>query len=300
MLTYLKNKKENWILLTGGINFSLAIVLYLIFEEPNHEVSRAFSQLSLWFFVFVAIIVAPVLEEFAFRGFFSKNRKLQFLALGLLLVFVLSSISKTYTFLPLIVMLVAFFSSRKAKNRIAFIALVISNATLFALYHYTLNDLLSLHTFFYPLFHFTIGLVLVWIVINFSLGKAIIAHSLWNSVNIAILFLVIQTPSDQVLTYTNTNGVIKWQKVKRFFNEESSVVNFNKTGLSSTKIEAIKLLKMLSGKQSSEISLEVAQKNPYYVYDIDIILIDEPKSQKEVWSLCLNLLKESYLIKEFE
>ena len=62
----------------------------------------------------------------------------------------------------------------------------------------------------------------------------------------------------------------------------------------------IKLFKILSKKDISELYLKVAQQEPYFVYDIEIRLYEKPISQQEVQKLCLSLLRESDLIKEFD
>ncbi|TYB78989.1 CPBP family intramembrane metalloprotease [Bizionia myxarmorum] len=79
--------KKVWILYTALFSIALAIV-FLCFSDSavlsDQQVDKPFFQIA-----FLAVILAPIIEELIFRGYFSSQKYLKWVSILLLPIFVI-------------------------------------------------------------------------------------------------------------------------------------------------------------------------------------------------------------------
>ena len=210
-----KNTLKNWLLKLGVASFTLLIFLYAIFSALGIEyppISRDMigDKLSFRWFVVMAVIFAPLLEEVAFRGFFTAKRWLRIISFIVLLVFI--GLSFSYFALALLVLYIAtiFVNDRSGKKHIN--SLLIMNAVLFAGIHYTTEDFMTSLGTIAILAQFGMGLILLWITINFGLIKAMLFHAFYNGLLMLLLFMALQYPSSKNHRIESENLVVEYKE----------------------------------------------------------------------------------------
>lgn len=127
------------------------------------------------------------------------------------------------------------------------------------------------------MFLFALGLLAIWITINFGLVKAIIFHFVWNLVIMLVVFFALQNPDINVNKFENETIVIEW--------ERSPLINSNSKGISYSKekliVNSITLNNLLSFVNQVELNKDL--NNQYYQtevfmkYNFKIYLKDSTK-----------------------
>jgi hypothetical protein len=245
-------------------------------------------------FVLGALILAPILEELSFRGYFSKSKtaKIVMLIFFPLFIFVMKTNVLLFFVIPYyILILIDFFTSKKLNRTF----LYLGGALLFSLVHYQESDFKSFQTILPMLTQLGLGLILTWIVVNFSLRYAILVHFLHNFLIILPLFLYLQFPDEKINTLKIDDFQITWSKVPLINGEFTKIVRPNSHSISGTHINPLKIYKSFHLLDSDTFIL--VDKEPFYKYDIQIYRSED--SSKELDKVILRkILVESDLIKE--
>lgn len=218
---------ENNLLKAGIIIFLGSLIGNIILSyfnesEFSSRITR-FNDFTLIHFI-AAFTIAPVLEELIFRGIFTGKKIFKYVMyLGSLLYIILL---QNYYLIPILAVFVIAFELNKSKNIPYHIYYI--NAVLFGLMHYEFNDLKLLDTWIGIVMTSGMGLVLIWMVLNFGLIYSILLHALNNFVAVAIIVLGNET-SDMTLKKVETQDfTMKYQRVSFFIKDENMQVEVNK------------------------------------------------------------------------
>lgn len=208
----LKNKKENQLLYAGAGIFFCTCVIYAILSVYHLDllpVPNRFGDFSrIISILFAALIAAPIFEEFVFRSVFLKRKLFTFFFYTGSVAFII--ILKNYYLL--ILLSVIFLLEYQIKNKNLNIFFVL-NSILFALLHYKISDFHSIFSVIPVFFQFSIGLILIWITLNYGLKWSIITHFFINASILVPVFLVLQFPTDTKSYTLESNGNrFKWEK----------------------------------------------------------------------------------------
>lgn len=164
------------------------------------------AETSIYTFALQVAILAPVLEEFAFRGILIQSKKIIKLSVIFILYLISCKATETsiYTFstesviiLILSIFLTLFFENKVTSNVQEFTRnnlrwLVYFNSALFALWHYGNFDFAKADIFtiiFTLLPHFTSGLVFSWFAMRRGFEFGLLLHFMNNLVPVIIAFI---------------------------------------------------------------------------------------------------------------
>ena len=218
-----KKYQENWLFVVFILLFALAISCFFILDTAElMNNSRSQEDISLLVLVFAALIIAPVFEEFAFRGAFVNSKVYAIISLVLTTGFVALTYKNYYAIGAFALFVVAFFAYKQTSSKALFKLVCISNALLFGLVHYKMEDFVSIERGFIVLFQISIGFALIWITINFSLLRSMIAHGIYNALAMGIFIYSLQFPDTKLNRYEDENVTVEWQNVPYFESLESS------------------------------------------------------------------------------
>jgi len=214
---------ENNLLQSGIILFFgslLGSIILSYFNESgfSSRITR-FNDFTLIHFI-AAFTIAPVLEELIFRGIFTGKKIFKYVMyLGSLLYIILL---QNYYLIPILAIFIVAFELNRSKNIPYHIYYI--NAVLFGLF----NDLKLLDTWIGIVMTSGMGLILIWMVLNFGLIYSILLHALNNFVAVAIVVLGNET-SDMTLKKVETQDfTMKYQRVSFFIKDENMQVEVNK------------------------------------------------------------------------
>lgn len=287
-----ETKKENWLLKVGGLGLCLSLLLFL-FLGLNHEYdsSRNFSTTPLFVFIFGALIIAPLLEELAFRGVFTKKRRLKILSFSLILIFFLINLTNVLVYIPFLVYLFALVKRKFFDGKLLFI----SSAIFFSLLHYRYDDIYSINTFYQPLAQFSLALVLTWVVLNYNLKNAILIHFSWNFLFILLTVYGLQYPDKSKKSLKSDKMDMYWEKTS-LVNNVNSRLEYNESEIKVYDLEARKVFSIIALKYGMYKDTIIKQKEPYVKYNITFRSATKNQSQRSKDLIILKMLKELVII----
>ena len=233
-----RNTKENFLLKAGVTLFCCAglffILLYSELEKLNvtPEIQKIQSFPLL---IFLSLIIAPIFEELTFRSPFAKFKYSIFLSTFGIVGYIL--ISKNYYILILLSLFAFLYILQKLrkiiKNRFF---LYIFSSIIFSLIHYKLNDFGNFLTVIPMFFQFSVGLILIWITINFGLVKSMLFHFLYNFIFIFVLFISLQFPDTTINTIEQNGNSLIWSKTQIFDSEGTKIIIPNDHEISAKNV----------------------------------------------------------------
>ncbi len=219
--------KKNNLLKSGIVIFLGSLIGSIILSSFNESefssrVTR-FNDFTLIHFI-AAFTIAPVLEELIFRGIFTRKKIFKYVMyLGSLFYIMLL---QNYYLIPLLAIFIISYELNKNKEIPNYVYYI--NALLFGLMHYEFDDLKLLDTWIGVIMTSGMGLVLIWMVLNFGLMYSIALHALNNFTAIAIIVLAHET-SDMTLKKVETEDfTMKYQRVSLFIKDGNMQVENNK------------------------------------------------------------------------
>lgn len=214
----IKNTK-NWLLISGGLLLSTSLfIIFLVglkapYKDPTYG---GFSSKIIDFFI-LPLIVAPIFEEIAFRGFLVKNKVIHVLFLILSIIISFLAGFSIYLFFILILIYLLYVLNRIYKKNWLLTLLILLSAYQFSIMHYNFDLIFSFRIIPFLLVQFSAGLILSWLIINKSMITAIIFHSSWNLIIISIMLFGLQFVNSNA-QYLEFNGyVMEWSR-KPIFN----------------------------------------------------------------------------------
>ncbi|MBF6607703.1 MAG: CPBP family intramembrane metalloprotease [Flavobacterium sp.] len=213
-MNFIQSSKERWLLYGGLLLFTIGFGLALAIGTDDYQGSRTFEGTPFGLFIVMAVFIAPIWEELTFRGTYTKNRILRWISLIAIPVFLLISSAEWVAWLLLLVFyLLHFLSLCHGFSSLIWKFSLVVNAFLFGFVHYKMADFASVETAYLVLFQFAVGLLLIWVTLNFGIVKSMIFHCLYNFVPVLILFLYVQFPDQTVQRFENENIEVKWSRV---------------------------------------------------------------------------------------
>lgn len=284
------NYRFNFLLKIGAVIFCCTLFLYFIiyyyFENDFKAISRVKNITNNYFYlVFTSLILAPLFEELAFRGYFKEKPFYQVISFIGIAIFIFFS-NNFYLYLLYLSFIIIHFLKKKNIKYLFFI-----NSLIFSLVHYNFNDFDSVFTILPMFFQFALGLILIWVVLNFNLLKSILLHFLFNFILIVILTIPLQFPDNSINIVEHSGFIIESQKVA-IFNGNTIISRENEFNIVAKNVNIIKFYKIFN---SNFKNIKISKESMFYNYDIKIEKLDTTKSKLDYKKVKL-LLKESKLI----
>lgn len=246
---------------------------FLLSDYSGKTVNQSLlDQSDFITFVLMAVILAPLLEEFTYRSYFSDKPILFKLALFLLVLSELASIAINMSHSVVAILGIwSIFNYRKKRNdRSLWIAMIMSSL-MFAQGHYSVGY--SLNSFFdFAYIQLGIGFIFAWIVVNYKLLYSMIAHAVFNSALMFIGFLTIQVILEPRTTIENDHIQVTFTQVPYFGAETSRGEKVSKM-LWKVRSASINELKMQITALSNDSTL-VKSRTPFKHYNFDIMSMD--------------------------
>lgn len=267
----MKNKNKNWILYSGIVSvLSGIVVLWSTKTEYYH--SRLNMEINFITLLFFSIIIAPVFEELAFRGYFTRTKKIQIPSLILLLVYVLISFNVINLILFLAILTFILLNNGKENNLIFFFSIL-----LFGTIHYQVSDFTSLYAFYTIIFQLGLGAILLWVVINFNLKRAMLLHALFNLVMLSFSYFSIMYKTDFSEKRIENDAIhVVWKKEFNLYPKNESLI-LTDNSFKAQNYTPLSLYKALQNNKSSNKVKNLFIKEPLMNYSIDFSLKDSLK-----------------------
>jgi membrane protease YdiL (CAAX protease family) len=286
-----KTYQENWLLVVFALLFTLAIACFFILDTSELMYnSRSQEDVPLVFLLIAALIVAPISEELAFRGAFINNKVYIIISLVLTAGFVSLTYQNYYAVGAFAFFVAAFFVYRETKSRALFKLVCVSNALLFGLVHYKMEDFVSLERGFIVLFQVSIGFTLIWVTINFSLVRSMLAHGVYNALAMGIFIYSLQFPDNKINRYEDENIKVEWQNVP-YFDHLTSTYSISEDSIIAKGVSLPLFYPSLAAADSIKKE-KMMIIDPYMKQNFRIILKENAVNQD------IDLATEAFLLKE--
>lgn len=262
--------KSNYLLKGAAIFSCIFLVFCYVFgiESIFENSSRANVNYSFVVFCFSVVIVAPIMEEFTFRGSFTESSKLKIVSIISIPILILY-LGKLELIIPVVLYVILLILDIRLNLNKPFIYFF--NATLFAFFHYQLIDFYNLKSIVPMFMHLGLGLLLIWVVINKTIVKSIIIHAFYNFILVLISFIYLQYPDSRVKSIEEEKISIEWKKVPILNSRNSAYQIHGDKKIEGKAISPIKILHLLG--LNGEIN-KYTNAEPFFVVDIDIKAID--------------------------
>lgn len=290
-INFINQKQANWLLYLGGVLLPLSMFFVIFFTTDNQQInSRQFISSKFELYAFSAIIIAPIVEELVFRGFFSKKKSLRFLSLATIPLFVYYSSNNIITYYLLFVYIIfALLYLFKGKKMLVNFLYVL-NASIFSVLHYNVTDFNQISTSFPFLIQFSIGLILIWLVINFGLLRAMVFHFIWNSITIAIMFYGVQFVGDELRIIQKEEYTMITREVPKY----SSCVSRFSYDKTSIKINCMELSNILNIINKNKLN-NVYPTTPFLKYNLELKFKNDVNQNQMNETLFKSLIENEFV-----
>lgn len=291
----IKIQKENWLLIVFIVLFTVAVSGFFILDtsELNNN-SRSKETVPLGILLLAGIFFAPIFEELAFRAAFIKQNVYIGISLVLMAGFVLMTYENYYAVAAFVVFILVFLAYKLTNSAAIFKLVCISNAVLFGLVHYTMDDFSSFDRGFIVLFQISIGFLLIWITLNYGLVRSMIVHGIYNTMALGIVVYSLQFPDTNFKTYEDENITVKWQAVP-YFESFHSNYNMANDSIITKGIRLPQLYPSLKVKDTLRQEKMIII-DPYTEYNFRIILKDNALNKDIDLATEMFLLKEKFIM----
>ena len=212
ILNYMKSffvRKFNWLWICSIILFLFGVIISTLFEDvisvEDNPILGEISSLPGWLFLILAVVIAPIMEEFSFRFWAVKKLWAKFFSLitsSLFLYFINPYFAIPYFVLYLLSILIF-----KNKKDTLFATLSILTSLGFMLAH-SQNLETSIFIKSAPIYT-SIGLMLSYIAIRTKFLYAIFSHAIYNFSLLLIGGLILPFGSEVKINNGDYQGVLK-------------------------------------------------------------------------------------------
>lgn len=231
--------QEKFLLKTGLFMFlffsALSIVLdYFGFEDTSSRAVR-FNDINIVKLLIAGVIIAPILEEIAFRGMFTSKKYLKWISYGGMALFII--FQENYFLIPFLLLFIFLFEYKDRKRFLQISYFV--NAFLFSMMHYQFSDLLSISSFPGILATLGLALVFIWLVINFGIWASILLHFITNFSLIMIAIIGYESLDQKTRKVENSNFEMTIQRVSLFEQKETVIFQDGSIDAKNTSVRAI-------------------------------------------------------------
>lgn len=284
----LRTKKENQLFYWGAGIFFCTLIIYSIishyFPEKLEAPNRFGNFDNLILIIIFTLIVAPIMEESVFRGIFTKNKMFTFcFYIGIL---IMTIITKNY-YVILFVLIIFLIQKRKKSFHINVIYIL--NSFLFALIHYKLTDFTNVFSIIPVFFQFSLGLIFIWVTINFKLIWSMVLHFFINAIIIIPLFLLLQFPNTQRNILSADEIEFMWEKTSAL-GKSKSIYTPNEV-----RAERITIEQFITIFNSKKTNIKINDSLRYYRYNF---IIKDLKDEKLETDDVKRILLKSQLIEK--
>jgi membrane protease YdiL (CAAX protease family) len=264
--------KHNHLLIFGAALLCCTTLVFLVislcFEDKIKNLSKLDTFSNFKSFVFSALLIAPIIEEFVFRGYFTQKKVMIFISLIGSIIYVV--ITENYYLLSLISLLIIlhFFKSKKDY-------FYILSCLFFSVVHYKLKDFGSFFTILPMFFQFSLGAILIWVVINFGILKSIIFHFIYNLIIVIIISFPLLFPNKEIKSKQYIGYKIEWQKVSIFKNN-TSIIKPNDYTVIAHNITINDFYKTFRGEKD-KILININEK--FYKFRFNVQRVDSTSNE---------------------
>lgn len=264
MIHKINNKYSDSILLLSGVIFLIIAGLLIVLNESYFATLAVNTEsLSFLWLGLGAVFIAPFIEGFIFRGYFTRSKVLksvQFIGIFAYMVIVNSFEFSIAAVLYLLILVLRDTYKIKINRNVVYFG----NAFLFAFAQFQSYDSNNFFSLIPMIFQFSIGLILIWVTLNFNLIKSIAVHCGYCFLIVLIIFLTLQFPNKTMNKVSSENYEIEWQKTP-IWNTSGVKINLSKDSLSTENYSIAEILKMYELK-----SVQVNKDNLLYNFKIKI------------------------------
>ncbi len=287
-MSILKRYSHNYLVSTGAAIFCCTLITYIcilyFFETEVDNLSGFDAENNYYQLIFSALLIAPIIEELFFRGYFTNNVFLKITSfIGIPIYIYLTD--NNYLFILYFLALGLHFFAKTRPYYLYFL-----NAMIFSLVHYTFSDFGSFITIVPMFFQFSLGLILIWVVINFNIIRSILCHFAFNLLFIAIITIPLQFPDDKICKIEHLGYHFEWTKIP-VINAANTLVSIpNDYSLTAENVDVAAFYKTFS---TDELKI----KNDYTLsrLKIKISRIDSTASKLDAKTIN-GLLKQADII----
>ncbi|CAL67699.1 CPBP family intramembrane metalloprotease [Christiangramia forsetii] len=274
-MNLLKNTHKNWLLFLAIFSMIIAVILLLNIGEKLVQGSRNFSDLAFGITVLAVAILAPIYEEFVFRGIYTSKKVFRIISFILLPVFVLLTEAGILSIILLIFFGISYILSIRFEIRYMKDLSMFLNILLFTSVHYKMEELVDPAMFYFAFFQFALGSLFIWIILNFGIFRAVLSHVIWNSTMMVIAVLAVQYPDEEINRFENSEITVEWKRVPKFNDKISSIKNISDDTLIAKNVEArffYKFLKDPHDLRFCDKNFRLLQTENYMRYNFNVVV----------------------------
>ncbi|WP_026933626.1 CPBP family intramembrane glutamic endopeptidase [Christiangramia echinicola] len=273
MKLFLGRSTKNWLFYLGIISILFASIYAYVVGEDMVKSSRNYSDMSLEVVLILVLILAPIIEEFIFRGLFTGRKWMKIVSLILIPLIVLASDNGWLDIVLLLLFVIAYFLNQKYPSEYIRNLALLANVLLFAAVHYKMEEIIDPELFYFAFFQIGLGSLLLWSIVNFGIIQAIVLHFAWNATLMIFMFYNLHYVDASLNVYENSDFKVEWKRVPRFNSKSSSVRIVNEDSIIANNIEARELYQLLDSSNESDSgeNIRLLQTEGFMKYDFEII-----------------------------
>ena len=148
---------------------------------------------------------------------------------------------------------------------------------------------------YFALFQFAIGAILLWLVLNFGILKAILTHAGWNISMMLIMLFWLQYPDKILNTFETEQVKVEWKRVPRFESYTIQIKQIHEDTLLAENVEARFLYKYLSSPEQLDSiqDYRILQQENYMRYNFMVV---NKAGKSSLAQTCKDFLLEEKLV----
>lgn len=222
----LEKTKDNLLVKVGATLFCCTGLIFIMFYsefeklDVTHEIQKIKSFPLL---IIISLIIAPIFEEITFRSSFTKFKYSFILSIVCIFGYILTTKNYYLSFF-LILFIFLFVLQKLIKMNVNRFLFYVTNSILFSLIHYKITDFHNFITIIPMFFQFSVGLILIWITLNFGLIKSMLFHFFYNFIFVLVLFCTLQFPDATSQTIEHNESSLTWNKTPIFNGEGTKTI----------------------------------------------------------------------------
>ena len=218
-------------------------------------------QINYYKFVFFLLIIAPFFEELIFRGCFTKISYFKVIPyLGILVYIYLTNNHYLFVFYIILVIILLFIKNKE------FIIYII-NSLIFSLVHYNITDFESINNIIPMFLQFSLGLIFIWIVLNYNILRSIFFHFLYNLILVIIFTIPLQTPKKETNEIIYIGYKFQWSKTPILTSKNSSISMPNKYEINADNIDLNSFYHIFENKSKK---IKIKEDNLFYKFNFKL------------------------------
>lgn len=300
MQVLLGNTRTYSLLKLGVASILIAFVFIglSIFEIIESKTSNLYGDLSFRVFALQAILLAPIFEELAFRGWFfrkSKYRIISYVVLIVLFCTLFGFSLKTFIYILISAIILILWEL----NKIGFFLTAIFSTVLFMLAHLDFSQTVDWSTFVSVFSRLGMGFVLVYLMRKYNILYSILGHFIFNLLLVTAVFYNIQFVDTSQKQVNVKNAHLQYQAVPYLQSFKTSYSGGDTLHYEKGTIKhLLKLHRFDTKVEIKNSGLKSLNLKPYQKYNLKFwIERDTSITEKDKAVLLFRTLKEAELIR---